>query len=48
LVGIVTTQLPQSAGSSTVFATELLSCVTAYISPAHPITFPGAEFPPRS
>jgi CubicO group peptidase (beta-lactamase class C family) len=47
-VGIVTTQLPQSASSSTVFATELLSRVTAYISPAHPIVLPGAKFPPRS
>jgi D-alanyl-D-alanine carboxypeptidase len=47
-VGIVTTQLPQSADSSTVFATELLSRVTAYISPAHPIVLPGAKFPPRS
>lgn len=40
-VGIVTTQLPRSASSSTNFATVLLARLSAYLSPAHTIKFPG-------
>jgi D-alanyl-D-alanine carboxypeptidase len=45
-VGIVTTQLPQSADSGTVFATELLSRLSFYLSPEHKIELPGAKFAP--
>jgi D-alanyl-D-alanine carboxypeptidase len=41
-VGIVTTQLPRSAGSSTNFATVLLGKLSAYLSPAHVIATPGS------
>jgi len=40
-VGIVTTQLPRSSTSSTDFATVLLARLSAYLSPSHPIRFPG-------
>jgi CubicO group peptidase (beta-lactamase class C family) len=45
-VGIVTTQLPQSANSGTVFATELLARLSFYLSPEHKIEFPNAKFAP--
>lgn len=41
-VGIVTTQLPQSASSSTNFATVLLAHLSEYLSPEHAIKGPGA------
>jgi D-alanyl-D-alanine carboxypeptidase len=44
-VGIVTTQLPQSATSATNFATEMLSQLSTYLSPRHQIEFPNAKFP---
>jgi D-alanyl-D-alanine carboxypeptidase len=40
-IGVVTTQLPRSAASSTNFATVLLGPLTAYLSPADPIQIPG-------
>jgi CubicO group peptidase (beta-lactamase class C family) len=39
-VGIVTTQLPQSANSSTNFATVLLARLSEYLSPQHAIRLP--------
>jgi CubicO group peptidase (beta-lactamase class C family) len=41
-IGVVTTQLPQSAASSTNFATVLLARLSGYLSPAHAIDLPGA------
>jgi CubicO group peptidase (beta-lactamase class C family) len=41
-VGIVTTQLPQSATSSTNFANVLLVKLTEYLSPQHVIKLPGS------
>jgi D-alanyl-D-alanine carboxypeptidase len=40
-IGIVTTQLPRSAGSSANFATDLLAPLTEYLSPAQPIKLAG-------
>jgi D-alanyl-D-alanine carboxypeptidase len=40
-VGVVTTQLPQSATSSTNFAGTILARLSAYLSPGHVIKFPG-------
>jgi D-alanyl-D-alanine carboxypeptidase len=42
-VGIVTTQLPQSAASSTNFANVLLVELTEYLSPQHVIKLPGSS-----
>jgi D-alanyl-D-alanine carboxypeptidase len=41
-VGIVTTQLPQSSNNGVGNATILLSKLTEYLSPAHPIVLPPA------
>jgi D-alanyl-D-alanine carboxypeptidase len=40
-IGIVTTQLPRSASSSTNFATVLLAPLTEYLAPSDPIKLPG-------
>lgn len=41
-VGVVTTQLPQSSANATSYASLIFKRVSAYLSPEHPVEFPGS------